>query len=162
MWRPEHWAFDGSGLTYGDQLGAGARVFGYEVDGLDHRFEHGLPVPTYRDGALAGTTILALSPAGNRESTLGARDAVRFYGDDHDQFPGAVAAMRGLPPDDAGRDAAARGCGVVVHARKGAGEVFTAASTEWVNGLIERDPGVERITLNVLRRFATDRAPSSS
>jgi hypothetical protein len=161
VWRPAHWAFEGTGLTYGDQLGAAARIFGYEVDGLDYRFERGLPVPTFRDGALPDTTILALSPAGNRESTLGARDALRFYGDDRDVFPATLAALRPAPAsapvrrdaDARADDDASRGCGVIVHCRKGAGEIFTAASTEWVNGLIERDPVVERVTLNVLRRF---------
>ena len=33
---PEHWAFAGTGLYYGDLLGADSHVFGYEVDGLDY------------------------------------------------------------------------------------------------------------------------------
>ena len=36
VYRPEHWAFAGSDLYYGDVIGAASRVFGYEVDGLDH------------------------------------------------------------------------------------------------------------------------------
>jgi hypothetical protein len=36
---------------------------------------------------------------------------------------------------------------------KGKGEVFHAGTCEWVAGLIDRDPFVERITRNVLDRF---------
>ena len=43
VYRPRHWAFDGAYLGYGDLLGSTSRVFGYEVDGLDYRFEEGLP-----------------------------------------------------------------------------------------------------------------------
>ena len=32
VYRPEHWAFEGTDLYYGDQLGAEAKVFGYAVD----------------------------------------------------------------------------------------------------------------------------------
>jgi len=37
--------------------------------------------------------------------------------------------------------------------KKGKGEVFTAASVEWVNGLKDRNPFVEIITKNVLDRY---------
>ena len=43
IYRPEHWAFSGTGLYYGDVLGADSHVFGYEVDGLDHVIRNGLP-----------------------------------------------------------------------------------------------------------------------
>ncbi len=33
------------------------------------------------------------------------------------------------------------------------GTVFTAATTDWVRGLVQRDPAVERITRNVLDRL---------
>ncbi|HEV8712063.1 MAG TPA: N,N-dimethylformamidase beta subunit family domain-containing protein, partial [Candidatus Binatia bacterium] len=36
VYRPEHWVFEGTDLYYGDQLGAQAKVFGYEVDGCDY------------------------------------------------------------------------------------------------------------------------------
>ncbi|UCH38685.1 MAG: hypothetical protein JSU67_10955, partial [Gammaproteobacteria bacterium] len=36
IYRPGHWAFDGTGLGYGDVLGAQSRIFAYEVDGLDY------------------------------------------------------------------------------------------------------------------------------
>jgi hypothetical protein len=46
------------------------------------------------------------------------------------------------------------GSGMVANFTRGAGEVFNAGSTEWVNGLIHHDLFTERITRNVLERFA--------
>jgi hypothetical protein len=42
---------------------------------------------------------------------------------------------------------------VMASFRRGAGEVFNGGTTEWAHGLAARDPFVERITRNVLRRF---------
>ena len=42
---------------------------------------------------------------------------------------------------------------MIVHFPKGRGEVFHAGTTEWVAGLLRRDPAVERVTRNVLDRF---------
>ena len=50
MHRPEHWIFDGTGLDYGDVLGAGATIVGYECDGCDFTYRDGLPYPTGTDG----------------------------------------------------------------------------------------------------------------
>ncbi len=46
VYRPEHWAFAGTGIYYGDLLGADSHVYGYEVDGLDFEIRGGLPYPT--------------------------------------------------------------------------------------------------------------------
>jgi hypothetical protein len=49
-WFPDlpaaHWAFAGTGLYYGDLLGADSHIYGYEVDGLDFEIRYGLPYPT--------------------------------------------------------------------------------------------------------------------
>ena len=42
---------------------------------------------------------------------------------------------------------------MMVSFKRGAGEVFTAATCDWVVGLIDRDPFVEKVTRNVLDRF---------
>ena len=42
---------------------------------------------------------------------------------------------------------------MIVHFRKGKGEVFHAGTTEWIAGLIYHDPAVEQVTKNVLDRF---------
>ena len=46
IYRPEHWAFSGTGIYYGDVLGAESHIYGYEVDGLDCMVRRGLPEPT--------------------------------------------------------------------------------------------------------------------
>ena len=48
--RAGHWIFDGTGLGYGDVLGAAATVVGYECDGCVFTYRDGLPYPTGEDG----------------------------------------------------------------------------------------------------------------
>ncbi len=61
--RPEHWLFEGTGLGYGDLLGAAATTVGYECDGCELRLVDGLPEPTGADGCPPGTVVLATAPA---------------------------------------------------------------------------------------------------
>ena len=148
LYRPEHWAFAGTGLGYGDLLGAGGRVFGYEVDGLAYRIEEGLPFPV-ADGQLPdGLQILALAPARLRETADCAGPL--FVGDDDARFLAETLYGDCSPATLAKLD---RGAGMVVHFSKGRGEVFHAGTTEWVAGLLRRDPSVEQVTRNVLNRF---------
>jgi hypothetical protein len=144
VYRPGHWVFEGTGLGYGDVLGAAAKVFGYEVDGLDYEIRGGLPWPV----DAKGVEILALSPATTVETSA---DPAPFIGLDD-----AAAVARELhgkvTPETL--DKVARGAGMIAHYRRGKGEVLNAASCNWVAGLIAGDPLVERVTLNVLGRFA--------
>jgi hypothetical protein len=50
--------------------------------------------------------------------------------------------------------AARRGSGMIVAFRKGAGEIFHAGTSEWVNGLRLREAFTETITRTVVRRLA--------
>ena len=61
--RPEHWAFDGTDLRYGDALGLADTIVAYEVDGCELATVDGLPVPTHADGAPASLEVLATAPA---------------------------------------------------------------------------------------------------
>ena len=63
VWRPEHWAFAGTDLRYGDALGLGSYIVAYEVDGCDLKLEHGLPSPTGTDGTPTDMAVLASAPA---------------------------------------------------------------------------------------------------
>jgi len=143
LYRPEHWAFAGTGLGYGDVLGAEAKVFGYEVDGLDYEIRGGLPYPVDAEGV----EILALSPATTVETSA---DPEPFIGLDD-----ATAVARELHGEVTPEtlDKVARGAGMIAHYRRGAGEVLNAASCNWVAGLIAADPLVGRVTRNVLDRF---------
>ncbi len=60
--RPGHWIFEGTGLGYGDVLGAGATVVGYECDGCVFTYRDGLPYPTGEDGTPSTFEILGTCP----------------------------------------------------------------------------------------------------
>jgi hypothetical protein len=149
VYRPEHWAFAGTGLSYGDMLGADSHVFGYEVDGLDHVIRNGLPEPTYSDGAPEGVQILALGLATLVEEGQGLPPG-GFLVDDEAK---AVASTRYHDDGPEAVDKVKRGSGMIVNFSRGKGEVFHAGSCEWVAGLIRRDPMVELVTSNVLDRY---------
>lgn len=150
VYRPRHWAFSDCDLYYGDQLGAASNVFAYEVDGLDYTIIDGLPYATGADGIEpAAVDILAMGLAsmeedhGNRETDLWGGDAETRY---------KAKILYGDTSPEA-LERASRGNGMMVVYRRGRGRVFNAGSCEWVNGLIDREPFIERITQNVLDRF---------
>jgi hypothetical protein len=135
IYRPEHWAFAGTGLSYGDQLGSEAvGVVGFEVDGVDYQFHRGLPYPTHADGAPQSLEILAMAPA-----ML-----------DVDEQSIVAMLYDGDPPEHL-KDRK-YGAGMIAAFRRGKGTVFNAGSAEWVRGLIQNDHAVGRITTNVLDR----------
>jgi hypothetical protein len=149
VFRPEHWAFAGTGLGYADMFGDEASIFGYEMDGVDYTFADGLPVPTYRDGAPPTTSILAMGFATLAESGLPEFESSMMLGDGDAQFRNSLLGE----PTQESLERHKRGSGMVVHFTRGAGEVFTAGTCEWVNGLIEGDVYTQQITRNVLDRF---------
>ncbi len=153
VYRPEHWVFAGTGLYYGDIFGHEARIFGYEVDGLDYTFRDGLPYPTGRDGAATDIAILAMAPAVLAEGEQHG-DGFRLYLGDSD-LTGIVKIMTG-GTEPAALHRYRYGAGMLVHMAKGQGEVVTAASCEWVMGLRRGDKFTERITRNILDRFLAD------
>ena len=61
--EPDHWAFEGTGLRYGDQVGATATAVGYEVDGCALAVVEGRYRPTGEDGAPETLEVLAVAPA---------------------------------------------------------------------------------------------------
>ena len=150
VYRPRHWAFEGAHIGYGDVLGSRSRILGYEVDGLDHVIEDGLPYPTGTDGADLSIEILALSPASNTEPDFGVWGEIRYIGGEDTGFK-AQSLFGDSSPESLER--AERGNGVIASWKRGAGEVFTAATCEWVMGLARRDWQVEQVTHTVLKRF---------
>lgn len=150
IYRPEHWAFAGAHVGYGDVLGAASRIYGYEVDGLDHVIRDGLPYPTGTDGAAPEVTILGLGLGTNAEADHGVWGEHLYIGA-ADATWKAQALYGAVTPETL--DRATRGSGVMVHWPRGQGEVFTAATCEWVMGLTRRDSQVEQVTRNVLDRF---------
>ncbi len=133
IYRPDHWVFAGSGLKWGDELGAEAGVVGYECDGCDYGFKDGLPVPTHADGTPEDFEILALCPASLWDTDVEFHSKA-LYGEGSGRRRHLGAAVMG---------AYSRG-----------GTVFTTGCTEWTRGLEKADPEVERITRNVLDRLS--------
>lgn len=150
VFRPEHWAFAGTGLGYADMFGDEANIFGFEMDGVDYTFVNGQPVPTGSDGAPDGLSILAMGFATLAESGLPEFESSLMLGDGDAQFRNALLGA----PTAESLERHKRGSGMVVHFARGAGEVFTAGTCEWVNGLITGDVFTQQITRNVLDRFS--------
>lgn len=150
VFRPQHWSLAGTGLGYADMFGDEASIFAFEVDGLEYTFEAGLPVPTGVDGAPDGLEIIAMGWATQAEHGLPEHAYSHFLADADARFAAAVLDGSDEPKAIERR---ARGNGMMVSFARGRGEVFCAATCEWVRGLIERDFYTERITRNVLDRF---------
>jgi hypothetical protein len=150
VYRPEHWAFEGTDLRYADVFGAEAGIFGYEVDGLNYTFERGLPYPVADPGVPEGIEILAMSPAVLFEYEHEG-PGYRYYVRDSD-----LHGLAELGPDDyaTNRRAYQYGSGMVTAMKRGDGEVLCAGSCEWVMGLTRRDPFTETITRNALEKFS--------
>ncbi|MER9243659.1 N,N-dimethylformamidase beta subunit family domain-containing protein [Mesorhizobium sp. M0633] len=136
VYRPDHWAFAGTGLFYGDVLGAESHIYGYEVDGLDYEIRNGLPYPSPTSGAASGLEVLAVGIA-NLGDYDGPFVAETLFGD----------------ASDANLEKVKRSNGMIVNFKRGEGEVFHAGSCEWVAGLLRKDAMVERVTCNVLNRY---------
>ncbi|MCV2866048.1 N,N-dimethylformamidase beta subunit family domain-containing protein [Albidovulum sediminicola] len=150
VYRPDHWAFAGTWLGYGDTLGRESRVFGYEVDGLDLAFRDGLPFATGADGADPAIEVLAMGLAANVEADHGTWGETRYIGGEDAVF--RSLSLTGMDTAET-RASAARGNGVMIHWQRGKGAVFNAATCEWVAGLARGDLQVDRTTRNVLDRF---------
>lgn len=150
VYRPEHWAFAGTGIYYGDLLGADSHVYGYEVDGLDHEIRCGLPYPTATSGAPDGLQILAVGMASQVEESADVPLKDQFLGDEDGRF--IAETLYGTPSDE-NLDKVKRSNGMIVNFSRCKGEVFHAGSCEWVAGLLRQDPMIEKVTANVIDRY---------
>jgi hypothetical protein len=155
IYRPDHWAFAGTDLCYGDAVGLGSYIVGYEVDGCAYTLHQGLPVATHEDGAPDSLTILATAPARLLSQT-----------DTYSEIPEALWADPSGPGDLEGvatglfGDASAENVAKIAHGSaviacftRGAGTVFNAGTADWAYGL-DHDATVQRVTANVLRRLS--------
>ena len=150
IYRPEHWAFAGTGLHYGDVLGAASHVFGYEVDGLDYVIRDGLPYPAQPETVPVGISILGLGLSSLLEEGEAIDPALSWLARDDARY---IAGVLLGDATEASVERVKRGSGMIVHFPRGRGEVFHAGSCEWVAGLLRRDPFVMQVTRNVLTRF---------
>lgn len=155
VYRPEHWAFRKTGLSYGDVLGASSFIFGYEVDGLEYTIRAGLPYPADGVQVPAGLEILALGLASLTEEGEAVRAGDVFLGQEDATF--VAELLHGTATTET-IDKVKRGNGMMVNFPRGKGEVFHAGSVEWVAGLIRKDSAVEQVTRNVLDRYIAGRS----
>jgi hypothetical protein len=149
VYRDRHWALEGTDLFYGDVIGSELPLLGYENDGCRFAFgDDGLPSPIASLGVPDNLEIIALAPcAFGEEINRGYVPLIPpekldvcaqiVFGD-----ASALSQQRML-----------RGHAVMASFRRGRGEVFNSGTTEWVHGLRAKDPFIEKITRNVLRRF---------
>jgi N,N-dimethylformamidase beta subunit-like protein len=155
VYRNDHWAFAGTDLYYGDVLGAGVPLVGYEVDGTTYTFKDGLPYPTGEDGAPEDLEILALTPTSLEEEDHGVWGSTLEVRDSDMAFV-AQAIYGSDAPEH--REKVRRGAAAMTWMRKGAGEVLCGASTEWPFALSEGDPMIVRIVRNAIDRFTAREA----
>ena len=150
VWRPDHWAFAGTDLRYGDALGSADAIVGYEVDGCDLMIVDGLPVPTHEDGAPATLEVLATAPA----RLWSRREQPARYAGEPGELEHVAKALWGEFADanvhKVQHNNAVLGCFTL----SGGGTVFNAGCTDWTYGIEGGDPIVQRVTRNVLERLS--------
>ncbi|CAA9350665.1 MAG: hypothetical protein AVDCRST_MAG34-1741 [uncultured Nocardioidaceae bacterium] len=150
VWRPEHWIFAGTGVRYGDVVGAHDQVAVYEVDGCELTVspDTGLPVPTGADGTPATFEVLASAPA-------------RLWDKDEQPSryrPGPQGDLEWMAEEVFG-EANAETIGRLAHNHAvlgvytRGGTVVTTGATDWSYGLAGHDPVIEQMTRNVLDRL---------
>jgi len=149
IYRPDHWVFKDCDFYYGDILGAQSKLFGYEVDGVDHIIKDGLPEATGSDGAPDNLLILALGLASLYEADHN-NGLPLFIGSEDAEF--VATTLHGKATPDL-VDHYKRGSGMIALFERGRGCVFTAGTCEWGTGLKDGDRQVEQATKNVLNRF---------
>jgi len=151
IYRPEHWAFAGTDLYYGDVLGGTpVCLAAFELDAVEYTFRRGLPWPTFEDGAPESLEILALACAQRGEEDRWGGNVP--LGGPVKEMQATLEALNDDLPAYV-TEGGNRGAGMVAAFQRGRGEVFNGGSTEWPYALNAKDPFVERIVHNVLRRF---------
>lgn len=149
--RPEHWLFEGTGLEYGDLLGAEVTAVGYECDGCAMTIgPDGRPVPTGEDGTPLDLEILGIAPA----SPFDRRSSIRPPADGEPSEAEFIVerVLGDAEPDTCAR--LAHGSAVLAVFTRG-GTVVNVGCTEWPAALAEGDPLIDRITRTILDRLST-------
>jgi hypothetical protein len=146
--RHDHWSLNGCDLYWGDVFGDETPLLGYENDGCRFGFDDdNLPTPLPGADVPMNLEIIATAQAAFGETASPYRPLIP-----PERLP--VVAKIAYGADDARAQARMlRGHAVMASFKRGRGEVFNGGTTEWAWGLAAKDPFVDRITRNVLRRF---------
>lgn len=148
--RADHWLFEGTGLDYGDVLGADVVLVGYECDGCAFTYRDGLPYPTGEDGTPEGFTILGTAPAAHFTRTTATRPPPP---DEPSEVEFIAARLFGTRDPEAVQRIEHGHAVLGTYTSPAGGVVVTSGSTDWAHGLAGRDPQVEQITRNLLHRL---------
>ena len=149
--RADHWLFEGTGIGYGDLLGAAVTLVGYECDGCDFTYRDGLPYPTGVDGTPTDFEILGTAPAAHFTRTTATRPPAPNEPSEVEFIAARLFGTR----DPADVERISYGHAVLgTYTSAAGGEVVTSGSTDWAHGLAGRDPQVEQITHNLLTRLS--------
>jgi hypothetical protein len=81
-------------------------------------------------------------------------EGFRYYIGSHDQYDKAEIVYGDTSPETLAK--CKYGAGMIVHMKRGKGEVVTAGTCEWVMGLSRGDFFTQKITRNVLDRFLSE------
>jgi hypothetical protein len=146
--RPDHWLFAGTGIEYGDVLGAESTVVGYECDGCDMEYKDGRPRPSGADGTPENFVILGTAPA----APFDRRTAVRPVPDGKLSELEHIASRVLGSSDAEACERLAYGHAVLGIYTRG-GTAVTSGCTDWVHGLDGASPRVEQVTRNILDRL---------
>lgn len=148
--RADHWLFDGTGLGYGDVLGAGATVVGYECDGCVFTYRDGLPYPTGEDGTPSTFEILGTCPTQHFTRETAPRPPKPGEPSELEYIASRVFGTR----EPEAMERIRHGHAVLGAYTNDAGAtVVTSGSTDWAHGLAGRDRQIEQITRNLLGRL---------
>ncbi|MEY2444423.1 MAG: hypothetical protein QOE00_1003 [Ilumatobacteraceae bacterium] len=149
IYRNEHWMFAGTGLRYGDQLGADDGIVGYETVGCRLAFDdYQLPIAAGGDGTPDDIEVVAFTPSSNL--AMGEYPASIAALDDQGDLEFVASRLHGrVDADSLAR--VRHGNAVMLTCRpygSDGGEVVTIGTTDWVYGL--GDPLVAKVTRNVI------------
>jgi hypothetical protein len=150
VWRPEHWALEGTELRYGDLLGGADTIAAYELDGCELQLVDGLPASNGADATPEGFEVLATAPA--RLWTQ--HEQPSRYAHEPGELEHVAMALWGDEWEANVHRVTNNHAVIGTFAVPGGGRVFTAGCTDWACGIEGGDPSVRRITRNVLERLS--------
>lgn len=150
IYRPNHWALEGTGLQYGDCLGAASYLIAYECDGCELQFNQGLPYPTGKDGTPLNFEIIAIAPAALITPT-NAPPGLYPEGELTDIEVVSMQVAGNRDPDT--MEKYSHGHAVLgSYVTKGGGTVFSSGTTEWAFALSEQE--IATITRNIINKLS--------
>jgi len=151
VYRHDHWLLEGTGLGYGDLLGATDGVVGYETVGCRIQLdEFHMPIRAGGDDTPEDMTIVAYSPSSNL--AVGEYPASISANDDQGDLEFIAERIHG---DLSQRSLRLARYGTSILAEvypfgTDGGQVITVGTTDWVFGLPD-DSAVAQVTRNALR-----------